>query len=162
MDIPTRRRLLRKLSKFNCEQIFVTVNVKKIVRLDFNNKRDVARFKNYVIRRLVEKLIQDQKIPKNCSLIELNIDNQNIAHSARDSLEDHLFHYFNEDNYYFVHKIYDTTSFRADFAVYYKDSKTNYLIQAADLLANTKFHILHKNPKVRSMLKQGYTVLHLP
>lgn len=161
MDIPTRRRLLKKLRTYICEQIFVSVKVSSLVRLDFSNKRDVVRYKNYIIKRLVDKLIKIGKLPKNCSFVEIHIDNQNVAHSAIDSLQDYLFNIFNEENHYLVHKQYDTTSFKCDFRVLFKDSSSNYLVQAADLLANTKCHILSgkTNDKI---LKPGYTLVKLP
>lgn len=162
MDIPTRRRLLKRIAKYSCEQLFVSVRVPSLIRLDFENKKDVVRFKNYVVRRLIDQVIKDGKIPNSCESIEINIDNQNIAHSAKDSLEDHLYNYFNQDNYYLVHKQYDTTSFRADFKVNFKDSETNYLIQAADLLANTEFNAIQSNPKIRKIYKRGYTSVRLP
>lgn len=165
MDVATRRRLLKRLGKYSCEQIFVTVKVSDLVRLNFENKKDVVRFKNYMVRRLVERVIQRGKISKKCELIEINIDNQNIAHSAMDSLEDHLFNYFNQDNFYYVHKQFDTTSFRSDFEVNFRDSETNYLIQAADLLANSEFNALHDRkqaPSIRKLYKRGYTCLRLP
>lgn len=166
MDIPTRRRMLKRLARYSCEQVFVTVNIRNLVRLNFDNKKDVVRYKNYVIRRLIDRLITTKKIPDSCELIELNIDNQNIAHSAKDSLEDHLINFFNEENYYLIHKQYDTTSFRTDFKVFYKDSKTNYLLQAADLLANTMFNALHsdtnKRKTITKLFKRGYTVVNLP
>lgn len=162
MDIATRRRLLKRISQYKCNQVFVTVQVNRLVRINFDNKKDVVRYKNHILRRLIEKLINEKKIPNSCDLIEVNIDNQNIAHSSIDSLEDHLYHYFNDDNYYLIHQQYDTTSFKADFVVNYKDSKTNYLIQAADLLANTEFNALEKNPRIRKIYKRGYTMLRLP
>lgn len=162
MDIPTRRRLLKKISKYQCVLVFVTVDVSKLIRINFDNKKDVVRFKNHIIRRLIEKLINLNMIPKQCELIEVNIDNQNIAHSSIDSLEDHLYNYFNEDNYYFIHKQYDTTSFKSDFKVNYRDSASNYMIQAADLLANTEFNALEKDSKIRNIYKSGYVVLRLP
>lgn len=162
MDSDTRRRLLNKLSKYSCEQIFISVYVPDLVRIDFRKKKDVVRYKNYIIRRLVEKLINSKKIPKSCDKIIINIDNQNVAHSSIDSLEDHLFNYFNEENYYQIHRKYDTTSFNADFTVSFKDSETNYLIQAADLLANTKKNFLEGNESMGRRLKVGYTALRLP
>lgn len=163
MDISTRRRLLKRLSKYSCEQAFVSVDVHSLVRINFNNKKDVVRYKNHIIRRLIEKLINEGKIPKCCNLLEVNIDNQNIAHSSIDSLEDHLFNYFNEENYYLIHMQYDTTSFKSDFIVKYRDSKTDYMIQAADLLANTEFNVLeNKQFKIRNIYKSGYTLLRLP
>lgn len=166
MNITTRRQLLKQLSKYNCQQGFVTVCVPKLERLDFSKKKDVVRYKNYMVRRLVEKLILDGKLPKNCDSIDIYIDNQNVAHSSLDDLEEHLINYFNEDNYYNVHKKFKTTSFRADIKVSYRDSKTNYMIQAADLLANTKFNSLHcdqdKRTSILNTFKEGYTILHLP
>lgn len=162
MTVPMKRRLLNKLSKYSCHQAFVTVEIPRLVRLNFSNKKDVVRFKNYVVRRLIDQLICTNKIPKSCEMVEIHIDNQNVAHSARDSLEDHLMNFFNEENYYLVHTQYSTTSFKSKFAVYYKDSESNYLIQAADLLANSKFSAMQHNPKIKSLFKKDYTVVHLP
>lgn len=143
MNIDTRRRLLKKINKYNCKKVFVHVKVSDLKRVNFDNKRDVARFKNYMVRRLVDEIISRKMLSNKCNMIELHIDNQNVAHSAKDSLEDHLYNYFNEENFYLVHKEFTTTSFKTKFKVYFKDSETNYLIQAADLLANTMFHYLH-------------------
>ncbi|MGC4378232.1 DUF3800 domain-containing protein [Fictibacillus sp. Mic-4] len=162
MNIATRRRLLKKLASYSCDQIFVCVKVPTLVRINFSSKRDVTRYKNYIIKRLIEQLINNSKIPKKCTFIEIHIDNQNIAHSAQDSLQDYLFNIFNEDNYYYAHQQYHKTSFQCDFRVFYKDSKTNYLIQAADLLANTKCQILNGKPNLQRLLKKGYTSLRLP
>lgn len=161
MDIPTRRRLLKKLRTYTCEQIFVSVKVSSLVRLDFTNKRDIVRYKNYIIKRLIDKLIKSGKLPKECSFAEIHIDNQNVAHSAKDSLQDYLFNIFNEDNHYLIHQQYQTTTFKCDFRVSFKDSSTNYLVQAADLLANTKCHILSGNTDDK-LLKAGYTFVKLP
>lgn len=166
MDVSTRRRLLKMLSKYSCEQVFVTVKVPSLKRLNFENKRDVARFKNYMIRRLVDKLITTRKISPQCNSIELHIDNQNVAHSAKDSLEGHLYNFFNEENYYLVHHAFETTSFKTKFKVHFKDSETNYLIQAADLLANTMFNYLHGNQNVKKGIiktfKSERTIINLP
>lgn len=162
MDNSTKRRLLNRLKKYNADQIFVTVKVSALKRINFNNKKDVVRYKNYIIRRLIQRLIVINKIPKQCDLVEIHIDNQNIAHSARDSLEDHLYIFFNEDNYYNIHKQYNTTSFKADFHVYFKDSETNYLVQAADLLANTMFSALEKDQTLKRFFKSDFVCLNLP
>ncbi|GGD12775.1 DUF3800 domain-containing protein [Pontibacillus salipaludis] len=162
MSLGTRKRLLKKLRTYTCNQVFVTVKVPDLIRIDFEKKKDVVRYKNYILRRLVDKLINQKIIPKSCSCLEVNIDNQNVAHSALDSLEDHLTNFFNEDNYYQIHKNYNTTSFQTDFAVNYKDSETNYLIQAADLLANTKLHMLEHEMDLKRFLKENYTAVRLP
>lgn len=162
MDNGIRTRLLKGLAKLSGEQIFVTVKVSTLRRLDFSKKRDVVRYKNYIIKRLVQQLIDTGKLPQNCNFVEIHIDNQNVAHSAQDSLQDYLFNIFNEDNYYYIHRQYQQTTFQCDFRVLFKDSSTNYLIQAADLLANTKCHILDNKPELVRLLKSSYTLVKLP
>lgn len=162
MSNATRTRLLKGLSKLAGEQIFVTVKVSTLIRLDFEKKRDVVRYKNYMVKRLVEKLIDTGKLPQHCSFTEIQIDNQNVAHSAQDSLQDYLFNIFNEHNYYQIDQPYPKTSFQCDFRVLFRDSSSNYLVQAADLLANTQAHIIDDKPDLERLLKENYTVLKLP
>lgn len=162
MNNSTKKRLLNKLKNFNCHQIFVVVKTSDLIRIDFNKKRDVVRYKNYMVRRLIDHLISQNKIPKNCDVIEVNIDQQNVSHSAPHSLKQYLTDYFNEDNLYFVHKQYDTTSFSSDFHIHYRDSDSHYLIQAADLLANTMFNSFEKDQNLRRLFKSDYIMLQLP
>ncbi|MED0852408.1 DUF3800 domain-containing protein [Bacillus altitudinis] len=157
-----RRRVLNKLKKYDFVQVFVSVKVSSLVRLDFSKSRRVTAFKNYMVRRLIDELMQKSILPKDCDCLNVYIDNQNVAHSSIDSLEDYLINYFNEDNMYNIHKEYTTTSFKSDFKVSYKDSSSNYLIQAADILANTKSHVLSGKSDLRRLLKKGYTILKLP
>ncbi|KIN49156.1 DUF3800 domain-containing protein [Bacillus subtilis] len=157
-----RRRVLNKLKRYNFEQVFVGVKVSSLVRIDFADNRRVTTYKNYMIRRLIDELMQKGKIPDDCTCLNVHIDNQNVAHSSIDSLEGYLINYFNEDNLYNVHKEYTTTSFKCDFRVKYRDSSTSYMIQAADILANTKSHVLSGKTNLRKLLKEGYTILKLP
>jgi len=162
MDKSTRRRLLNKLKTYSFEQVFVTVKVSTLVRLNFDSKRDVVRYKNYILKRLVDRLINNGKLPQDCTFVEIHIDNQNIAHSAQDSLQDYLYNIFNENNHYHIHLEQNTTSFNCDFRVFYKDSASNYLVQAADLLANTKCKVIDGETSLRSLFKNPYTVVKLP
>jgi len=162
MDKSTRRRLLAALSKYNCIQVFVSVHVPSLRRLNFEKTKDVVRFKNYMVRRLIDRLVTTGELNSTCSYLEIHIDNQNVAHSSVDGLEDHLYHFFNQHNFYDVHLERDTTKFNSEFKVFYKNSETNYLVQAADLLANTMCVSLDKNPKVRNLLKPGYIYVDLP
>lgn len=158
----TKRRLLKMLQTYEIVQIFVCAKVSLLKKLDFSSSKDVVRFKNYMIRRLVGSLTDKKLIPRECNSIEIYIDNQNIAHSAKDSLEEYLYNIFNEENYYQVHLPYDKQHFKRDFLVKYKDSKENYLVQAADLLANTQGNILLGHGELSNLLKDGYVVLKLP
>ncbi|MGY3718740.1 DUF3800 domain-containing protein [Sutcliffiella cohnii] len=162
MDIPTRRRLLQALSKYDCQQVFVSTFIPRMKRLDFDRPKDVVRFKNYMVRRIVDRMVTSNTLKKDCSLLEIHIDNQNVAHSSLDGLEEHLCNFFNEDDYYNVHKTRDTTRFNSDFRVFFKDSQSNYLVQAADLLANTMCVAIDKKPKIRKLLKSDYIYVSLP
>lgn len=162
MSNSTRTRLLKRLRKYPCTQVFICTKVSTLKRLNFQNKKDVVRYKNYMIRRLIDKLIKDNTIPNDCSKIEVHIDNQNVAHSALDSLEDYLSHYFNDEDFYLAHQAYKATSFQCSFAVFYKDSAHHSLIQAADLLANTHWQSLNGKPELVNFLKTGYCSLRLP
>lgn len=77
-------------------------------------------------------------ILENFSKLQINIDNQNIAVSAKDSLEDYLHNTFNFDDYY-IKSNSRICKNNIKIKVQYKSSHTDYLIQAANLLANTKW-----------------------
>lgn len=161
MDIPTRRRLLKKIRGYTADQVFVCVEVPSLLRIDFDSSRDINRYKNYILRRLMDKLIEDKKIPIECSHIEMHIDNQNVAHSAKNDLVKYLYDHYHAARYNNAGTTATLNAINCDFTVKYKDSATHYLVQAADLLANTQTHIL-KNPSLISLLQGTHIILKLP
>ncbi|MGY3767093.1 DUF3800 domain-containing protein [Vagococcus vulneris] len=169
MSFKTRRRLLKVLSDYDSVQVFVCAKIKCLKRLDFNNSKDVVRYQNYMIYRLIEKLVKNEVLPNDCTKLYLKIDNQSVAHSSIDSLEDYLFHMFNDSSYYYAHDKRYIPDFECDFDVKYRDSKYDYLVQAADLLANTKHNSFNFDKKndcslayTRKFLKKDYISLRLP
>ncbi|WP_261806151.1 DUF3800 domain-containing protein [Lapidilactobacillus luobeiensis] len=168
LSLKIRKKLLKVLDGYDCDEIFVTTQLPSLARLDFTNSRDILRYKNYMIMRLIEALIKHKRIPSDCDKLTIYIDNQNIANSAQDSLETYLNLRFNEDNYYYIHRISYTTFFQCEFLVKYRDSKYDAMIQAADILANTAHNSFNwtRDGKplryFRTFLKNDYFSLHLP
>lgn len=132
-----RRSLLSAL-KTNNEQIFVVVKKDECTSGCLDNNQDTVRFGNFCISYLVQGLFMQGLLP-NCKSISIYIDEQNIAVSAKDSLEDYLHNSINLENYYKTKKSSITIKNMVKFLVMYRDSKVDYLIQAADILANTKW-----------------------
>lgn len=169
MEFKTRRRLLKVLKNYDSQQVFVCAKITSLSRIDFTKSKDVVRYQNYMIYRLIEKLVKNGDLPPHCTKLFVRIDNQSVAHSSIDSLEDYLFHMFNQDSYYNVHDNGYIPKFKCDFNVKYIDSKTDYMIQAADLLANTKHNSFNFDKQnnvplsyTRTFLKNNYVSLRLP
>lgn len=143
MSIGIKRYLLGNVSN-NCKQIFVVAKQDLVDRVDLANKKDIVRFKNYAIRFLVQGLFM-RNILHDCTELQINLDNQNIAVSAKDSLEDYLHNAFNFDDYYSSTNPSKYCPNPVKIVVDYKSSHNDYLIQAADLLANTKWRKFEKD-----------------
>lgn len=121
-----------------CYPVFVVVKISSLLKVDFTNPKKVTRYKNFMIRVLVEKIAKNNMLT-NCTKLNIFLDEQSIAVSAKDSLEDYLYNMF-------VYETYSTNyinpyipTINIDFHVEYKDSKHNKLIQLADIYANSKY-----------------------
>lgn len=132
-----RSSLLRNLQS-NCTQIFIVVEIINLPDHVFYSSKNTTRHKNYLVFRIVEKLLLSGKLDK-CDSLTIWLDNQNVAVSAKDSLESYLHNSFNENKYYSQKKFCELNHEYIEFSVDYKDSKHSYLIQGADLLANTMY-----------------------
>lgn len=161
MKHEVRRYLLSNLRR-NCFQVFIVTNIRKLRPEIFKSNLNTNRHKNFILSKMVEQLIVSGRVP-GCKSIELNIDNQNIAFNAIDNLEGYLHIMFNEDNYRYL-DIYDEFGIDyIDFSVKYRDSKKVYLVQAADLLANTKFREYElEGTRAHRFFQQNAITLHLP
>ena len=166
MDIGTRRRLLNYVKKQEgIVQIFVSVKVSSLLRLDFTLPKDVNRFKNYIVRRLIDQIKLQSNHLNNCTILDIYIDNQNVAHSAIDSLDGYLNNFYNENRYDHIGVAATTLSVTCDYKVYYRDSSHNYCIQAADLLANSywqTFRDENTRKGILTLLKEDKITLKLP
>ena len=132
------RRFLLSNLKHGCWQVFVVANIQKLTRVDFDDKRKKVNYKNFMIKVLVEEILKT--IATDCDEMDIFIDNQSISNSSKDSLCSYLYNTFNYDAYYYYHlnNHHFRPAHEVKFNVTYKDSKTDYLMQAADMLANTK------------------------
>lgn len=153
--------LLNNLRR-NCEQIFVVSNIRKLRQEVFQTTKNINRHKNYMITKMIEQLIISGRLNE-CSEAELIIDNQNIAYNAMDNLESYLHITFNEDNYRYGDFYYDYDIDYIDFTVIYRDSRNDYLIQAADLISNTKYREYEsESSELYKLLKEDSITLSLP
>lgn len=166
MDIPTKRRLLKYIKKQEgIVEVFVSVKIPLLLRLDFNQPKDVNRYKNYIIRRLLDQIKLQSNQLDQCTLLDIYIDNQNVAHSAIESLSGYLNNIYNENRYDQIGIAATTVAITCDYKVYYRDSSNNYCIQAADLLANSYWQTF-RDPKlsrgISKLLKEDKITLKLP
>lgn len=161
MNHEVKRYLLSNLRR-NCSQAFIITNISKLRSEIFQNTLNTNRHKNFIISKMVEQLIVSGKVPE-CKSLELNIDNQNIAYNAIDNLEGYLHIMFNEDNLRYVEAYDEFGIDYINFSVKYRDSSKISLIQAADLLANTKYREYElEGTKAYRFLQKNSINLHLP
>ena len=139
-----RKHLLENL-KTNNTQVFIAIDQEQCPDLDRKSKKDIVRFKNYTIKYMIVGLFIKGYLNE-CSELRVIMDNQNIAVSAKNSLEDYLHNCINYEKYF--QKDTKTREFLVDkkitITVEYCDSKQNYLVQAADLLVNTMWKYYEK------------------
>ncbi|MCO7150482.1 DUF3800 domain-containing protein [Vagococcus lutrae] len=135
-----KRKVLRRLLRDHENQIhpiFVATYVPKVT-IDFSDKESVQLHKNYILRRLVEDVINDvTKTGVSLNKVSVYIDNQSQTNVRnRDSLENYIKKYFSKRGSYLL-KSFTTTD--ASITVEFLDSKTFRAMQIADFFANTKY-----------------------
>lgn len=161
MNHEVKRYLLSNLRR-NCSQVFVVTNIRKLRPEVFKDNVNINRHKNFILSKMVEQLIITGRL-EDCNELELNIDNQNIAYNAIDNLEGYLHIMFNEDNFRYMGAYDEFNIDYINFSVKYRDSSKICLVQAADLLANTKYREYElEGTKAYRFLQQNAITLHLP
>ena len=115
-------------------------NLKEYILADQKSRQ---RFKDYAIRRVVKKLFQhliaQNLIDPNQDIeLHINIDQQGFATNGLYGLGDGVFEELHEGIYNFNYGKFYSPILNADFFVYTRScvSENDYLIQAADILAN--------------------------
>ncbi len=150
-----RKHLLQNLKKNN-QQIFIKVEQDKYPGLALKTPKDIVRYKNYTIKFLVVGLFLKGYFA-DCTELILLIDNQNIAVSAKDSLVDYLYNSINFEKY--LDPVTNTrekvSKHDISVKVKYCDSKNHYLVQAADLLANTMWREYEKGISFSTYLQKN-------
>lgn len=144
-----RRQLLGLIKSELC--IATIINKSKISLIDIKNKKTKRRFLDYAIKRVVKStllhLLRLHIIDKNDDIaIILNIDNEsrstNGIYDLQQSIYTELFEGVHSNGYFFPPIITGKLSV----LVNYRDSRTSYDVQAADILAGTiRRKIIHSS-----------------
>lgn len=156
MSIGIKKQITnRMLKKFpeDFNPVFESIYVPQMT-IDFESKQAVQLHKNYLIRRLVEKVILEKRkyFPKILvDEVVIIIDNQSQTKlNSYDSLE----RYLNKS----MHNQYFTESYVKSSVPYkarFKDSKISPSIQLCDILANSKYGYHNgKFPVLKSFLNK--------
>lgn len=121
----------------------VSMKVSNLKEYILADKKSRQRFKDYAIRRVVKKLFQhlitQNLIDPNQDIeLHINIDQQGFATNGLYGLGDGVFEELHEGIYNFNYEKFYSPILNADFSVYTRScvSENDYLIQAADILAN--------------------------
>lgn len=141
LDPKHKRSLYMAVRKY--ESISCSVEIRRVYTSIVSNKKAICRYKDYVLKRCVKAklkdLIKKGKIRADEDVaIEVNIDEQLTAtngyYSLRDSIKEELQHGISNFDYGTFHSpVFEA---QVDVSVKYCESKSNYMIQASDILAN--------------------------
>ncbi|MCG2493246.1 DUF3800 domain-containing protein [Staphylococcus epidermidis] len=162
-----RRKLLEIIKDTEGVHVFFVIEKTSLLkRVDFNDPIKVRYHKNYLIRRLIEKTI-DVRLVSDSDLLYTYIDNEasNDTNQA-EHLTEHLNQYWNKKyrGLYQKHYLYGQFIPNCDvnIKVKYLDSKSERMIQLADILANSKYKRFSNKKGCHSDLLQPKFCLKLP
>lgn len=141
------------------DKLAVVVDISKVYRSILRDSKSICRYKDYILKMLVkEQILQYLHNGTICAdediALHINIDEQmtatdgiyGLATSVKEELQHGIFNF----NYGTFHKpIFNSD---VDVNVKYWESKNNYMIQAADILANRIFVSFRDNrPDLRKI-----------
>ncbi|EOS7786373.1 DUF3800 domain-containing protein [Enterococcus hirae] len=127
----------------NEQSMGLTVDIERVHQNILNEKNSIHRYKDYVLKRLVKAKLNEfigkgLISPSEDILINICVDEQATAtngyYNFRDSVYEELKNGILNYNYGTFHEPLFLS--KVEINVNYCDSKTNYLIQASDILAN--------------------------
>ena len=163
-----KRALYNVLREYN--SFYLMVDVDRIYEPLKTKKESIVRYKDYALKRIIKKvlenLIQDKAINEyEDIIINISIDQQLTAtdgiYSLAESILEELKHGILNYNYGTLIKPILFSNVIVN--VNYCDSKHNYLIQASDILANRIFTSYRDNkPRLREEKVNDHIVLLLP
>lgn len=141
LDAPQKRSLFNSTRAY--ESLSVEVDISRVYDYILNSKKSICRYKDYVLKRCVKSKLQDfirrgilSRADDVC--IRIYIDEQLTAtngyYDLRDSISEELQYGIINFDYGVTHQNVFTGKVAVE--IKYCDSKTNYLIQASDILAN--------------------------
>ncbi|MDR2006666.1 MAG: DUF3800 domain-containing protein [Acidaminococcales bacterium] len=162
-----KRALYKILEKY--ETFSVGIHIVHVYGSILDNKKAICRYKDYVLKRIIKAkifdLIRKQIISQDAdTYITIYIDEQltstNGFYSFKESVLEEFRHGIINYNYGSVHPPVFRCKLNID--VHYCDSKSNYLIQASDILANKIWHFYCSGNKQNIYSMQKHKALTLP
>ncbi|PTF68597.1 DUF3800 domain-containing protein [Staphylococcus chromogenes] len=162
-----RRKLLEIIGDTDgTHTFFVIEKTKLLTRVDFSDPQKVRYHKNYLIRRLIESII-DQNLVSDSDILYTYIDNEaSNDNNQAGHLNDHLNYYWKTKYRGFYQKHHQYGQFipycNVNIKVKYLDSKHERMIQLADILANSKYKRFSNKRGCHSELINAEGCLKLP
>jgi hypothetical protein len=161
-----KRSLLSQLS--DCESFSCVVDKKRIYDLILDNKKSIHRYKDYCIKRAakakISELINRKLIdPYQPTALRFFIDNQHTStdgiYNLGESIKEEFCNGIANFDYGSKHSplFYNYLEIHTKFC----DSKTHYLVQASDILANCIFTKYNYNDKLKHK-HQSHNEIQLP
>lgn len=142
IKIKHRKKLLQAFSDVpGIHQVFLVEDVRLLTRVDFGSKEKIRFHKNYLLKRIVEKLHRKGLIDAD-TILHINIDLEMLSEEKyRNQLEEHLNDYWKNKSSYLKGLEYAPfiPDIKSQFVVRFLDSQHHRFVQVADLLVNTKY-----------------------
>lgn len=137
-----RKKLLKSFHDIpGVHQVFLIEDVRELTRVDFSSPQKLRYHKNYLLKRIIEKLHREKMIDAD-SFLHINIDLEMLSSEEyRMDLENHINDYWKNKAHYLKGKEYSQfiPDIKSQFKVRFLDSRHHLFIQVADLLVNTKY-----------------------
>ena len=159
LDNKHKRALYNVLKDY--ESLSVVVDIGRIYDKILSSPKSICRYKDYILKRVIKKKIRDlidqQKIlPKDEITLRIFVDEQLTStdgiYGLKETIKEELQYGIRNYDYGTFHN--PLFSKEVFVEVQYCDSKSNYLIQACDILANRIFSSYRDNkPNLRQLSK---------
>lgn len=160
-----RKKLLEILNSVDGAQYYFVIEKNDLLeRLNFNSPYHVKRHKQYLIRRMIEKIFHKHYFKKE-DKIHIKIDNESFNSQAGiKNFKKYLNDFWSKQGSFMFHENYwqYMPLIESAFTIEYLDSKADRMIQMADLVANTKYRRFKGNPKRGSEHLANHICLKLP
>ena len=163
LELKYRRSLFNSVREY--ESLAVVVDISRVYNYILDDKKSICRYKDYILKRCVKnklkRLISDGAIsPDDDIHITIYIDQQLTAtdgyYDLRDSIREELQYGIVNFDYSVIHQHLFDSLVKVD--IHYCDSKTNYMIQACDILANRIWSSYRDGNKGLRKLKNHLTL----
>lgn len=137
-----RRKLIEILrEQEGVKQYFIIGRNDYLDKVNFNNPQSVRKHKNYMLRRLIELIVSEKELNDNDTL-NIKIDNESLNTGQYfQELDSYINSYWKKNVSYIKHLEYGEfiPQCEAEFKLNYVDSKTDRIVQLADIIANSKY-----------------------